>query len=203
MRHVRRAGDNALLVDVDEHDVDGLARALRLSGQPGVVEVVAGASSVLVALTPYADRAAVSTLLATVEPLTRTPATVELVTLDVRYDGADLDDVAALTGLSRADVVRRHTAAQYEVAFCGFSPGFAYLRGLDPALRVPRLDSPRTHVAAGSVAVADRWSAVYPRESPGGWRLLGTTDASLWDLGRTRPALLTDGMTVRFREAAS
>ena len=122
--------------------------------------------------------------------------------LDVRYDGADLDDVADLVGLSREEVVARHQGSAFEVAFCGFSPGFAYLTGLDPRLVVPRLATPRTSVPAGAVAVADTWSAVYPRESPGGWRLLGTTDAPLWDVSRVPPALLAPGTRVRFREIA-
>ena len=89
------------------------------------------------------------------------------------------------------------------MAFCGFTPGFAYLRGLDPVLVVPRLATPRVRVPTGSVAIADTWSAVYPRESPGGWRLIGRTDAVLWDLGRPSPALLAPGTRVRFAEAAS
>ena len=134
------------------------------------------------------------------EPRSQDPAAV--VVVDVVYDGPDLDDVAAACGLTRAEVVARHQASAYEVAFCGFSPGFAYLRGLDPALHVPRLATPRTVVPVGSVAIADVWSAVYPRESPGGWRLLGRTGAPLWDVDRTPPALLAPGTRVRFREVA-
>ena len=121
-------------------------------------------------------------------------------TIEVVYDGEDLHEVARITGLDPEEVVRRHRDGDYEVAFCGFSPGFAYLRGLDPALVVPRLPSPRTVVPAGSVAVADTWSAVYPRRSPGGWRLPGRTDAVLWDLARPAPALLVPGTRVRFVE---
>jgi KipI family sensor histidine kinase inhibitor len=165
---------------------------------PGVLDVVPGAATVLVTHAPDADVAALAPALAAVEPLPADPATAPTVRIDVVYDGGDLHDVAALTGLSVAEVVARHQAAEYEVAFCGFAPGFAYLRGLDPALVVPRLATPRTRVPAGSVAVADTWSAVYPRESPGGWRLLGRTDAVLWDLGRPAPALLAPGTRVRF-----
>jgi len=86
------------------------------------------------------------------------------------------------------------------VAFCGFFFGFAYLMGLDSQFVVFCLATPRTSVPAGAVAVADTWSAVYPRESPGGWRLLGTTDAPLWDVSRVPPALLAPGTRVRFRE---
>ncbi len=123
--------------------------------------------------------------------------------IETVYDGADLDDVADLCGMSVEALVARHSASEFEVAFCGFAPGFAYLSGLDPALVVPRLATPRTSVPAGSVAIADRWSAVYPRESPGGWRLIGRTSATVWDLGRTPPALLSPGSHVRFAAVPS
>ncbi|WP_421743420.1 5-oxoprolinase subunit B family protein [Cellulomonas sp.] len=120
------------------------------------------------------------------------------VVLDVVYDGADLDGVARLTGLTVDEVVARHTGALYTVAFGGFMPGFAYLVGLDPLLRVPRLDTPRERVPAGSVAIADEFSAVYPAATPGGWRLLGRCDVELFDVARETPALLQPGTRVRF-----
>lgn len=195
---VRRCGDRALIVEVD--DPAGVARTLRAAPPPGAVEVVPGATTVLVAHAPDADVRALATLLAVVEP-TRADEDAPEVVVRVRYDGDDLHDVAEATGLSVAEVVRRHSAAAYTVAFCGFAPGFAYLRGLDPVLTVPRLATPRVRVPAGSVAIADTWSAVYPRESPGGWRLLGRTDAVLWDLARPSPALLVPGARVRFEAA--
>ena len=196
MTRVRRCGDRALLLEVD--DVAGSVRALRALPPLGLVDVVAGAATVLVMHTDDTDVLALARRLTALEPLPADPATVGTVTLDVVYDGPDLADLAAATGMTSAEVVARHSGAEYEVAFCGFSPGFAYLRGLDPRLVVPRLATPRTAVPAGSVAVADTWSAVYPRDSPGGWRLLGRTDAVLWDLGRPAPALLTAGTRVRF-----
>lgn len=120
------------------------------------------------------------------------------VSLAVRYDGADLRAVADELRCSTDALVRRHAAGRYTVAFCGFVPGFAYLTGLDPALHVPRLSTPRTRVPAGTVGIADEFTGVYPRASPGGWRLLGHTDAALWDLERTPPALLVPGTRVRF-----
>ncbi len=121
----------------------------------------------------------------------------------VRYDGPDLDEVAALTGLTRAEVVAAHTGTPWRVAFGGFAPGFAYLVGGDPRLHVPRRDRPRPSVPAGSVGLAGEFSGVYPRSSPGGWQLLGTTDAVLWDADREPPALLGPGTTVRFVDAAA
>ncbi|MGD9956921.1 MAG: allophanate hydrolase subunit 1 [Candidatus Nanopelagicales bacterium] len=196
---VAPCGDRALLADCA--DPAGVAAAVRGAALPGVVEVVPGAATVLVRHDASADRAALTRAVADLEPAPRSEDASPVVELDVVYDGPDLDEVAALTGLSRAEVVARHQASDFEVAFCGFSPGFAYLRGLDRALHVPRLATPRTAVPAGAVAIADVWSAVYPRESPGGWRLLGTTDATLWDVDRSPPALLAPGTRVRFRQA--
>jgi KipI family sensor histidine kinase inhibitor len=120
------------------------------------------------------------------------------VELPVRYDGPDLDDVARLTRLSPEEVVTRHTGADHVVAFLGFQPGFAYLLGGDPVLYVPRLDEPRARVPARSVAIAGPYSGVYPRESPGGWRLLGSTPTAMFDATREAPALLAPGDRVRF-----
>ena len=119
--------------------------------------------------------------------------------IDVVYDGADLADVAQHTGLTVAAVVDAHVATPWRVGFGGFAPGFAYLVGGDPRLAVPRRAEPRTRVPAGSVGLAGEFSGVYPRESPGGWQLIGRTDAVLWDIDRTPPALLRPGMWVRFR----
>ena len=116
----------------------------------------------------------------------------------MRYDGADLAEVAAMTGLDPAEVVRAHTSTLWRVAFGGFVPGFGYLVGGDPRLHVPRRESPRTRVPAGSVALAGEFTGVYPRASPGGWQLIGTTDAVLWDPDRSPPAVLTPGTRVRF-----
>ena len=121
------------------------------------------------------------------------------VEIDVTYDGADLEEVARLCGLTPDDVVAAHTAAPMRVGFGGFAPGFAYLVGGDERLNVPRRAEPRTRVPAGSVGLAGEFSGVYPRESPGGWQLIGHTDAVLWDVGRDPPALLTPGTWVQFR----
>ena len=123
------------------------------------------------------------------------------VEVPVRYDGPDLDEVAALTGLSRAEVIEAHTGSTWRVGFGGFAPGFAYLVDGDPRLHVPRRGDPRTRVPAGSVALAGEFSGIYPHESPGGWQLIGTTDLDIWDVDREPPALLTPGTQVRFVES--
>ena len=124
-----------------------------------------------------------------------------LVEIPVVYDGVDLEDIAERWGTDADGVVARHTGLEFVSAFCGFSPGFAYLAGLPDDLAVPRLDSPRSKVPAGAVGLAGTWCAAYPSSSPGGWRLIGRTDASLWDAERDQPALLAPGTRVRFRPA--
>lgn len=125
------------------------------------------------------------------------PAQADVV-IPVVYDGEDLAEVAGLTGMSVDQVVERHTAAAYTVAFTGFAPGFAYLAGGDPALSVSRRATPRPRIPAGAVGLAGRFSGVYPRRSPGGWQLIGRTGLAMWDLDREPPALLTPGRAVRF-----
>jgi KipI family sensor histidine kinase inhibitor len=127
-----------------------------------------------------------------------TAASVGHVELPVDYDGADLDEVARMSGLDVDEVIARHSNGIYTVRFCGFAPGFAYLDGLDPTLHVARRASPRTEVPAGSVAIAGEFAGVYPRRSPGGWQLLGRTTTVLWDLSARPPALLVPGTIVRF-----
>jgi 5-oxoprolinase (ATP-hydrolysing) subunit B len=191
-------GERALLAEVADGSVVTMAAAL--AGTPGVGELVPAARTLLVPFDPALttpDHVARAIMTAS----TADPAVsmqYELIVLPVRYDGPDLETVARQVGCDTGDVVRRHTGADYTVAFCGFAPGFAYLTGLDPSLHLPRLATPRTSVRAGSVGVAGEFTAAYPRSSPGGWHLLGHTDVQLWDLDRRPPALLTPGTRVRF-----
>jgi KipI family sensor histidine kinase inhibitor len=117
---------------------------------------------------------------------------------EVCYDGADLENVSSLTGFSVEDVIDRHSCAVYTVAFLGFSRSFPYLAGLDPAIIVPRLATPRTSVPAGSVGMGAGYTGIYPMSSPGGWQLLGHTDAVLFDATNDPPSILTTGDLVRF-----
>lgn len=195
---VLTASDRAVLVECA--DLDEAMRMHRAwADVPGVVERVPGARTVLVRFDPRLISVdELAHVLAATDPGADDPAAVAEVTVPVRYDGEDLDDVATLLGVTAGELIRRHAAARWTVAFSGFAPGFGYLVGDDPLFDVPRRASPRTRVPAGSVALAGRFSGVYPRESPGGWQLVGTTDVVMWQVHRDPPALLAPGTVVRF-----
>ncbi len=127
-----------------------------------------------------------------------TSDTARLVEIPVRYDGEDLQHIAELASLSVEEIIALHSGGEYLAEFCGFAPGFSYLSGLPDALHFARRSTPRTRVPAGAVAIAAGYCAVYPRESPGGWHLLGTTSLAMWDASRASPATLEPGTRVRF-----
>ncbi|UYB43809.1 5-oxoprolinase subunit PxpB [Streptomyces sp. Je 1-4] len=194
-------GEHGLLIELDSaEEVEALhAELLRRAAEgalPPLREIVPAARTVL--LDGLADpRGLIAELAAwDIPPLTAGDRpTVEI---PVRYDGPDLADVAALWGVTPDEVVRLHSATEFHVAFCGFAPGFGYLTGLPERLHVPRRDTPRTKVPVGSVALAGPYTGVYPRSSPGGWQLIGTTGTVLWDPRREPAALLAPGTRVRF-----
>ncbi len=193
------SGSTALLVELDDLDaVLGFTAALVDRALPGVVDVVPAARTVLVVADAGAD---LGPLGAALERLSWRPGrrgSGELVELPVHYDGADLAGVAELLGTDPDGVVAAHTGREWTVAFCGFAPGFGYLTPDGEPWDIPRRDSPRTKVPPGSVALAGGFSGVYPRESPGGWQLIGRTDVAVFDLDREPAALLRPGTRVRF-----
>lgn len=200
---VRDYGDQALMLQCGSTaEVLGWVAALRAAGLPGVVDIVPASRTVLVKLDGPRFQGVVRQRLRKLRVTPDETAPSEHgadVVIDVVYDGPDLAEVADHTGLTVAQVVEAHTCSLWRVGFSGFAPGFAYLVDGDPRLRVPRRSEPRTSVPAGSVALAGEFSAIYPRRSPGGWQLIGHTDAVMWDLARPDPALLAQGMWVRFR----
>jgi KipI family sensor histidine kinase inhibitor len=199
---LRPAGDCAVLAEVqDLATVHRLAAAVRTAALPGVLDVVPGYRTVLVTVAEPADLAPLRDALPVLDLPPAETTGRRLVEVPVVYDGQDLPEVCRLTGLDADEVVRRHTAPDYLVAFLGFTPGFPYLVGLDPALHVPRRTSPRTAVPAGAVGLAGDQTGVYPRRTPGGWQLLGRTDAVLFDAQRDPPALLAPGDLLRFTVA--
>jgi KipI family sensor histidine kinase inhibitor len=190
---LRRCGTDALLVEVDSLTEVAAVRAA-LQGIHGIEELVPAARTVLVKGALQQVRDALKDI-----DLTRAPAVhPREVTVPVIYDGPDLDLVAETAGTTKDQVVKLHTEATYEVAFCGFAPGFAYLTGLPKQLQQPRLDSPRTKVPQGSVGIAGEFTAAYPRATPGGWRLIGRTEITLFDPKADVPAVLQPGDLVRF-----
>ncbi|MGV9866751.1 5-oxoprolinase subunit B family protein [Rhodococcus koreensis] len=194
-------GESAILAEFeDQGTVLAHFRALDDSRPPGVREVIPAARTILVRFDHGAtSRDRVAKWVRTTEPAaTVAEDAPEEVRIAVRYDGPDLEDVAELTGLGVDGVVAAHTGTPWTVAFCGFAPGFGYLTGGAPELHVPRRATPRTSVPAGTVALGGEFTGIYPRTSPGGWQLIGTTDESIWDAGRTPPALLRPGVVVRF-----
>lgn len=204
---IRTAGEHGLLVETGSLELSHrLDAALRAERPEGVVEIVPGPDTVLV-VAPGTDQGRLRGLLEAVadreraRTAAREPAEGPVVTIPVVYDGADLDSVAALAGISVDEVIARHAGRELVVGWLGFAPGFAYLTGLDPMLETPRLDTPRTSVPAGSVAIAGPYSAVYPTASPGGWRLIGRTSVRVWDVSADPPSLFRPGMRVRFEPA--
>jgi KipI family sensor histidine kinase inhibitor len=210
IRTITDYGDQALLLQFDSTaEVLAWNDVLRGAELPGVVDIVPASRTVLVKLDGprYAGIARQH-----LSKLKMAPEVLEAaapsdgradVVIDVVYDGEDLDEVAELTGMTPRDVVAAHTQTPWRVGFAGFAPGFGYLVGGDERLTVPRRSEPRTKVPAGSVGLAGEFSGVYPRPSPGGWQLIGRTEAELWNVDRDPPALLMPGKWVQFREVSS
>ncbi|MDR7304277.1 5-oxoprolinase subunit B family protein [Haloactinomyces albus] len=208
---VLRCADSGLLLELDDPDgVLALYAALTSEELPGVTDLVPAARTLLLRLDPQrADVAEIERMVRAVHiDHVDHPEHAEggelpdrgRVIVPVCYDGADLTEVARLTGLSERDVVHAHTTTEWTVAFGGFAPGFGYLVGGDGRLRVSRRSESRTRVPAGAVGLAGEFSGIYPRESPGGWQLIGRTDLRIWQVDRDPPALLRPGVRVRFEE---
>lgn len=210
---LRPAGDRAYLCTPNPDRIADLAAELRERSLPGVVDLLPAAETVLVTLdspeSAYRLRPEVERLVAAVNEAA--PGNVsrgtlprgEPVRIPVHYDGPDLSEVADALGLPPDEVVAAHTGTVWRCSFVGFAPGFGYLEPPDGRLAVARRPVPRTRIPAGSVALAGGYSAVYPRESPGGWQLIGRTDLVMWDTERDPPALIRAGGLVRFVDAAA
>jgi KipI family sensor histidine kinase inhibitor len=197
---VRSYGAEALLVEVDATTAVGGVRR-NAEGLAGVLETMPGLQTVLVRFDPAVVSA--SALAARVreavddDGLEDDDEVPDPVTVHVDYDGPDLDDVAAHTGLAAADVVAAHTAATYRVALIGMAPGFYFLAGGDDRLQVPRRRSPRERVPRGSVGLAGAYTGIYPKDGPGGWQLVGRVRDDLWHTDRYPAARLAPGTVVR------
>ena len=202
-------GDRALLREVAGADVaaaNGSARALydaiRARDHAEVEGLIPGARSLLVLLRPgEAPSADLLAMLGGALPCGAASTTSALHEILVSYggpDGPDVDEVARLCGLRPQELLALHSSVLYTVGFLGFAPGFAYLLGMPPEIATTRLATPRTRVPAGSVAIGGEYTAIYPRESPGGWRIIGRAETTLFDPRVEPPALLLPGDRVRF-----
>lgn len=214
--NIRHAGSEALLLEVDApHTWYAVLAAARVRGDLHCDEIVPGAETVLLigvdptspVLRHTLHQLARHVVRQTVAsgagdgadvPQSVTGGAADVVRVPVRWDGPDLREVGEVWGRDPAQVLRETV---FTVAFCGFAPGFAYLTGLAEELHLPRRPTPRPIVPAGSVAVAGAYAGIYPRATPGGWHLLGSTDMPLFDVEREPPALLVPGMTVRMIDA--
>jgi inhibitor of KinA len=205
---IQRLGDDALLVtfahaiswDVGAR-VRAVAQRIRDMHLPSVTDVVPAYTTLAVYFdSRLASYTVISSLIADLAEVmeTEVEASSALIEIPVRYDGPDLAEVAERTGLTQDDVIEKHCSRIYRAYMTGFAPGFTYLGDLDEALVLPRRTEPRVRVPAGSVAIAGAQTAVYPLVTPGGWHLIGTTSAIMFDAGRDPPALLRAGDSVRF-----
>ena len=203
----RRYGNEATFVDELAPGEPSILREVLLKAvaAAGVqVRDIVPAADTLVVTHDSVDAAVIERIMAesfnALGSLTRetTSDTARLVEIPVRYDGEDLQHIAELAALSVDELIALHSGGEYRTEFCGFAPGFSYLSGLPDALHFARRSTPRTRVPAGAVAIAAGYCAVYPRESPGGWHLLGTTSLVMWDAARATPATLEPGTRVRF-----
>ena len=201
-------GPRTFLIELDDLDQTlDLLDAMQIDPVPGIAEIVPGARTLMIRTKVGVLADSVMLRATMTRQSGNTPAatcTGEAVELPVTYDGEDLADVAQHMGLTVAEVIAAHQAATWQVAFCGFAPGFAYMVGDDPRFRLPRRQSPRTRIPAGAVALADQFCGVYPQATPGGWQLIGRTVVPMWDMTREPPALLRPGVRCRFvqREAS-
>jgi KipI family sensor histidine kinase inhibitor len=194
-------GPRALLAEVGSTEDATRLYAAVCSAGVVVDDLVPAARTVL--LDGVVDLEAVRRFLDGWTPETSEARDAPTVEVPTTYDGDDLEDVARMWDMTTDEVVSTHAGSDFVVAFCGFSPGFAYCTGLPEGLHVPRLDSPRTRVPAGAVGLAGEFTGIYPTSSPGGWRLIGRTDLTLWDHDADPPARLAPGTRVRFTVAGS
>ena len=199
-------GDHGIRVHLPGGSPLVVAETIVAAAIPHVEDVLPAAETVLVTITEQADPAEVRRRLAALDlaeaPDVSRGATPEELVVPVRYDGPDLPAVADLLEMSPEALVRLHIDTTWRCAFVGFAPGFGYLRADRPTPMVPRRDQSRPRIPPGSVGLADAFSGIYPRASPGGWQLVGSTDVVLWDLDRPEPAVIRPGTTVRFVDAA-
>lgn len=199
-RRIRPSGSHGLLLELDSLEDVLRQYAALLEARLPVLDLVPAGRTILVIGDRETDLDDLRVQLEQVRPAEHGQQEGATVEIPVRYDGEDLAEAAELLGCSTEELVQRHQEEEWTVAFCGFAPGFGYLAGSTFDWDAPRRSSPRTKVPAGAVAMAGEFTGVYPRESPGGWQLIGTALVDVFNLDRDPPALLVPGAAVRFVE---
>ena len=203
---VRPFGDRAFLIELEQRRDPALVARSRAIADAwearGLGPAVPAYASAVVrfdpARTPYADALRAAETIAAERGALPEPAPGALIEVPTRYDGPDLAETAARSGLDVAELVALHAASTYTAWFVGFLPGFAYLGPVDPRIVAPRRASPRSRVPAGAIAIADGQTAIYPADSPGGWQLIGSTDLRPFDPARDPITRIRAGDRVRF-----
>ena len=207
----RNLGDSALLVVAGNSvsppinsQVRGLITEIREKDWPGILEMVPSYSSLVIHFNPLVlSVSAIESLICDVWDLAATveEKNVKIISIPTLYGGnfgPDIDEVSELTGFSTEEVIEKHSGVNYLVYALGFSPGFPYLGGLDESLKCARLSSPRLNVPAGSIAIADLQTGIYPVASPGGWRIIGRTPIKIFDPLRNSPSIIDPGDFIKF-----
>lgn len=201
MTVVLPVGNDALLFEFDDQQIvlnyySEITRRRNEGWRPTLREVIPAERTILIS--GVDDPVSVAKEVLAWSVLSFSTSSAQIIEVPTTYDGEDLDYVARVWNMTYQEVIAIHTSTNFRVAFCGFMPGFAYLVGLPAELVVPRRPTPRTKVPAGSVALAGKYSGIYPSSSPGGWQIIGTTQLKLWDEDRGFPALLFPGTRVKF-----
>ena len=201
-RSILPVGGSAVLIEcTDVEEASALASWAAVHVGEALSDIVPAMRTVMLVASDPARLSSIATAVAEAQPGKAARDDRPSVEIDVVYDGDDLVDCASELGIGVDALVRMHQAANWRVAFIGFAPGFAYLIADDWPLRLPRRADPRPRVPAGAVALADGFSGVYPTATPGGWQLIGRTNARLWDVDAVPPTPFAPGVRVHFTGA--
>lgn len=209
---IRTAGDSALLIAFEQaikpeinQRIKGLLQLMKEQPIEGVLDIIPAFASLLLTYDPriisYSSLSKRLSKLLKLNIKTK-DGQHRILEIPVCYDGdygPDLDFVAQHAGLSKEEVIHRHSSRDYLIYMLGFLPGFPYLGGLDEAIHTPRLDNPRLSIEAGSVGIGGNQTGIYPISSPGGWQLIGRTPVKTYDPSRKTPILFEAGDYIRFK----
>ena len=198
---MRTAGEDGLLIELpDVEAVHALADLIRGHDDADRLTELIPAARTVMLIGPRDVLTRIGDDVQNFEPSAASVGNPRTIEIPVRYDGADLEDIATRVGLSIEEIIAAHSGAVYSVDFFGFSPGLAYISGTPQAIRVPRRDNPRTRVPVGAVAIANEYTVIYPAATPGGWSIIGSLDGPpMWDTDADPPTRVGLGDRIEFR----